>query len=262
VPHPFVEHGRIEAIAHRGGDLAGTENTLEAFQAAVDLGYRHLETDVHATRDGVLVAFHDTTLDRVTDAAGAIAQRTITEVRAARVLPRAQRAGGTTSGATIPLFDEVVASFPEVRLTVDIKADTAVTPMIERLARDARLLERVCIGSFSDARLAAVRERLGRRVCTSAGPREVLRMRASVTTLARAPRGLVADCLQVPQRFAVLRIVDAVLVRVAELAGLPIHVWTVNDVARMEALLDLGVAGIVTDDVVALKGVLERRGLW
>ena len=262
MPHPFVEQGRVEAIAHRGGDLAGTENTLEAFQAAVDLGYRHLETDVHATRDGVLVAFHDTTLDRVTDSSGAIAQRTIAEVRSARVLARGTPAVASSPGATIPLFDEVVASFPEVRLTVDIKADTAVAPMIERLARDARLLERVCIGSFSDARLAAVRERLGRRVCTSAGPREVLRLRASVTTRARAPRGLVADCLQVPRRFSVLRIVDATLVRVAQAAGMPIHVWTVNDSARMESLLDLGVSGIVTDDVVALKGVLERRGLW
>ena len=57
-------------MAHRGFSLDGLENSMAAFRAAVDLGFRHLETDVHTTADGVLVLFHDKTLDRITAGAG------------------------------------------------------------------------------------------------------------------------------------------------------------------------------------------------
>ena len=254
MPHPFVEAGaRVEAIAHRGGDLEPAENTLEAFAAAVALGYRHLETDVHATADGVLVAFHDTTLDRVTDRSGPIAALTWDEVRTARVGP-----DGT---GRVPRFDELVASFPDVRLTVDLKADGAVAPMLARLGGDDALLARTCIGSFAQARVHAVRDALGPRVCTSAGPREVLRLRAASWVGRRRVR-VGADCLQVPHRYGALPVVDAPLLAAAEHLGLPVHVWTVNDPATMRTLIDRGVGGIVTDAVRELRGVLEERGLW
>jgi glycerophosphoryl diester phosphodiesterase len=254
MPHPFVEAaGPVEAIAHRGGDLDPAENTLAAFAAAVALGYRHLETDVHATADGVLVAFHDATLDRVTDRTGPIAALTWQEVSTARVGP-----DGT---GRIPRFDELVASFPNVRLTVDLKADAAVAPMLARLTGDTALLARTCIGSFAQPRVRAVRAALGRRVCTSAGPREVLRLRATSWSRVGRP-SLGADCLQVPQRVGALRLIDGPFLAAAERAGLPVHVWTVNDPATMGALIDRGVTGIVTDAVRELRGVLEQRGLW
>jgi glycerophosphoryl diester phosphodiesterase len=70
-----------------------------------------------------------------------------------------------------------------------------------------------------------------------------------------------ADCLQVPQRWGLFRI-DHRFVNAAHRAGLPVHVWTIDDEAEMEMLLDLGVDGIMTDRPRILKRVMEARGLW
>jgi glycerophosphoryl diester phosphodiesterase len=252
VPHPFLEHDAPMALAHRGGAADGLENTLHAFEQAVRLGYRVLETDVHATADGVLVAFHDPTLDRVTDRRGVIAQLTWEQVSRARV-------GGREP---LPRLDELLSSFPEVRWNLDVKAEGSVRPLVDRLRRDAGLLARTCVGSFSDRRLAQVRRGLGRAVCTSAGPREVAWFHLAVRRGRAATVKIGADCLQVPPSVRGLRIVDQRFVDAAGERGLPVHVWTINDRATMHRLLDLGVTGLVTDRTLVLRDVLRERGSW
>ena len=83
--HPYLDHPGILAFAHRGGAEEHPENTLRAFTAAVNMGYRYLETDVHITADGVLLAFHDDRLDRVSDGSGLIQALPWSVVRQARV---------------------------------------------------------------------------------------------------------------------------------------------------------------------------------
>ncbi len=252
--HPFLHHDGPIALAHRGGDIGhGRENTAAAFQDAVDLGYGYLETDLHATADGVLVAFHDATLDRVTDRSGRLAALSWAEVATARV-------SGTDG---VPRFDELCASFPQVRWNLDVKADGAVAPLLAMLRADAGLRQRVCVGSFSDARLAAVRDAFGRQVCTSAGPAEVRALRAAsiVGRLGRATR-IAADLLQVPRRARGIPLVDRPFLAAAAARGLPVHVWTVNEQATMRRLLDLGVDGLVSDATRVLREVLLERGLW
>src|SRR3954452_16556925 len=90
---PFLDDGGpLIAFAHRGGhrhpDLTGLENTHAAFAHAVALGYRYLETDVHVTRDGVLVAFHDALLERVTNSAGSVEELDWAALSAVRVAGR------------------------------------------------------------------------------------------------------------------------------------------------------------------------------
>ena len=154
------------AFAHRGGYLGGPENTLPAFAEAVRLGFRYLETDVRVTADGVLLAFHDARLERITDASGAVAELPWRTVRTARV-------GGLEP---IPQLEDLLGAFPEVRFTIDAKTGAAVRPLVEAVRRTGAW-DRVCVGSFSDARLAAVRGAAGPRLATSLGPRAVLGLR-------------------------------------------------------------------------------------
>jgi len=250
--HPYFDHPGVLAFAHRGGAGEAPENSLRAFEAAVALGYRYLETDVHATADGVLLAFHDGVLDRVTDRTGTVAEMPYAEVRKARI-------AGTEP---IPRLDELLEAFPRARFNIDPKADHSVGPLIKVL-RDARALERVCVTSFSDRRTARLREALGPELCTGLGPKGVARLRASAWVglegrLSPFPEG----CAQVPHRQYGLKLVDARFVAAAHRLGLQVHVWTVDEEAEMAELLDMGVDGLMTDRPAVLKRVLEARKLW
>jgi glycerophosphoryl diester phosphodiesterase len=251
--HPFLDTVGPLALAHRGGDGAGTENTLAAFHDAVALGFEVVETDLQVTADGVLVLFHDETLDRVTDAKGPVSAWTWSQLRRVRV-------GGREP---IARFDDAVADFPEVRWNVDLKTDAGVVRLIERLEKPGDLADRVCVGSFDDRRLGAVRAALGERVCTSTGPRQVRALRiASYAGPASRLVPIDADCVQIPEVHGSTRLVDERLLAAARRAGLPVHVWTVNDPGDMHRLLDLGVDGLVTDATRILRTVFEQRGVW
>ena len=251
---------RVRAYAHRGGsyhpEIEGLENTMAAFEHAVALGYRHLETDVHVTRDGVLLAFHDSVLDRVTDRTGAIADLTYAEVRAARV-------GGRHE---VPTLAELFAAFPAVEFNIDLKSEGAVDALAEFLAASGEE-DRVIVGSFSPARLDRFRRVTGGRVRTSAHPVEVLAYMV-------LPSGRLADLatrrrvsvLQIPHRRRLgpfrVTVASRSLVRKAHAAGKEVHVWTIDEPGEMARLLDRGVDGLMTDRTDLLKDVLEARGQW
>ncbi|MEL4356788.1 MULTISPECIES: glycerophosphodiester phosphodiesterase [unclassified Luteococcus] len=245
------------ALAHRGGSdwpaNRGRENTLHAFGQAVALGYTHLETDVHATRDGRLVAFHDDVLDRVTDGHGSVAQTDFATLRRARIAGIDQ----------IPTLDEVLESFPQARINIDIKAPGAVEPLVECL-RAHRAQDRVCVGSFGARRLNRFRRLMGGRVATAAGPVGV----AWAARMPVLPRLLASPgvALQIPEETTVrgrrVRILTPWLLDAAHRRGKVVHVWTVNDATRMHQLIDHGVDGLVTDEIGVLREVLVERGLW
>lgn len=245
----------VLALAHRGGayhpEIEGLENTLAAFRHAVALGYDYLETDVHVSRDGELVAFHDAVLDRVTDLEGEIARTTYAEIRRAVV-------GGREEVPTLArLFDE----FPQVRFNIDLKAEGAV-PALAAFVRVRQAWDRVLVGSFSHRRITRFRRLTEGRVATAASPLEVACFLALPGRLAdRLTRGRVA-ALQVPHRRGPLVVAGERLVRHAHQAGKHVHVWTVDDPAEMRELLDRGVDGLFTDRTDLLKEVLVDRGQW
>ena len=246
-PWPYLDHPGVLAFAHRGGAGDAPENTLPAFAAAVAMGYRYLETDTHLTADGVLVAFHDDVLDRVTDRTGRIAELPWSEVSKARI-----------GDEPIPLLEDLLAAFPDTRVNIDPKHDAAVGPLAELLIRmDA--VDRVGIGSFSDRRLAELRRRCGPRLCTSLGPRDIARLKLGAR---RVPVGAMpAPCAQVPVRTNGVTVTDRRFVDAAHRRGMQVHVWTIDDPDEMHRLSDLGVDGIMTDRIAVLKDVLESRGL-
>ncbi|WP_246062167.1 glycerophosphodiester phosphodiesterase [Haloactinospora alba] len=247
-------------LAHRGGwpaDASGRirpelENTELAFQHAIDLGYRYLETDVHTTRDGALLAFHDSTLDRATDRTGTIGELPYAEVAEARV-------GGQEP---IPLLEDLLGNWPGARFNIDLKADGSLDPLLRTLRR-TRAWHRVCVGSFSQRRLDRARRLFERPVATSCGPVDVARLRlASVARVLRpmARRGV--TCVQIPLRSHGVPLVTRDVLTTAHALGMQVHVWTINDPALMRRLLDAGVDGIVSDDVYALRRVLSQYGAW
>jgi len=243
--HPYLDWDGPIAFAHRGGASDVPENTLPAFEYAVGLGYRYVETDVHVTADGVLVAFHDDDLQRTCARAGLISQLPWSEVRTALVDGR----------APIPLLEDLLGTWPELRVNIDCKADSAVEALAETLRR-CNALGRVGVGAFSDRRLRRIRGLLGPGLCTSLGPRGVAGL------VYGRPRRLTALAAQVPVKHGRLTIVSPRVVAKAHALGLQVHVWTIDDPAEMHRLLDLGVDGLMTDRPTVLKQVLTARGLW
>lgn len=251
---PYLQHPLPIAFAHRGGayhpDIEGLENTVAAFRHAVELGYSYLETDVHVTADGVLLAFHDEVLDRVTDRTGSIAETTLARVQEALI-------GGRER---VPTLDELVEAFPGARFNIDIKSDGAV-PALAAYVEERGLHDRVLVGSFSASRLRRFRRLTAGRVATSAHPGEVVAWVVLPTVLARRVAGRVA-ALQIPHRSGPLTVASQRLVRRAHSAGVQVHVWTIDTAAEINQLLDRGVDGIFTDRTDILRDVLRSRGQW
>lgn len=248
VPTDFLDHPTPIAFAHRGGAGHFPENSWRAFEHAVKLGYAYLETDAHATSDGVVVAFHDNTLDRVTDRTGAIAKLRASEVAAARV-------DGTDP---IPLLADLLGAWPDVRFNIDVKERQAAGPLADLIRRTAAW-DRVCITSFSAARLRATKMLLDRPVCLATSPVGAAALRSGLPGRLLGPlfaRRWVR-CAQLPTGLATAPVIGR-----AREAGLHVHVWTVNDRDLMTSLLDLGVDGIMTDNTELLREVLIDRGEW
>lgn len=245
---PFLDWDGPIPVAHRGGGAEQPENTMTAFSAAVALGYRYVETDVHATADGVLLAFHDHTLDRVTDMTGTITELPYAAVRGARV-----------GADPIPLLEDVLGAWPELRIHIDAKHLGAAAQLVAVIDR-AAAHDRVCIGAFSDRTVLALRRLSRGRICTWMGRAEILSLRLASLGLP-VPRS-VAGCTQVPVRQGRLPVVDRRFVDTAHRRGVGVHVWTIDDPGDMGRLLDLGVDAILSDRPTVLKQVLTDRGLW
>jgi glycerophosphoryl diester phosphodiesterase len=288
MPTAFFDHPGPLAFAHRGGAAHAPENSWRAFEHAVGLGYGYLETDVQATSDGVLIAFHDRTLNRITGQPGRVCRLTLRQIAGARI-------GGTDP---IPVLEDVLAAWPDVRFNIDVKDAPAIAPLA-RVLRRTKAWDRVCVASFSASRLRATRRALDRPVCmaasplgtvavrlgrppTSPGPRGPHRYgfkrRSAAGPMAAAARwpgvpGAVAGrsatplaerlaradvrCVQVPAPVATPSFIGR-----AHHLGLQVHAWTVNDRPTMEGLLDFGADGIMTDETMTLREVLIRRGQW
>ena len=250
--YAFLDGPAPVAMAHRGGAIEHLENTFPAFQACVEMGYRYLETDVRVTADGVLAVFHDPTLERVTDRSGRIDTLPWSEVSKARI-------GGREP---ILRLEDLLGAWPDVRFNLDIKAAGVLAPLV-RLVRRLAIVDRICLGSFSDARIAAARRLFGPSVCTALGPRGVAALRLS----SYSPRaaGLVriqAGVAQVPLQLGGRALVDDRFLAAAHARDLQVHVWTVDTEEETTAMLDLGVDGVMTDRPAMLKELLEKRGQW
>jgi len=234
------------------------ENTAVAFAGAVDLGYRYIETDVRITRDGVVVVFHDDTLDRTTNGKGPVKDWLFEDIRHLdagwwfdRDAGFPQRGGE----AVVSSLDETFERFPEVRFNIDLKGPGMEWPVADVIRRHGRETS-VMVGSFKGRRIGKFRRVTGGAVATSAGPAAAL----SLYSASRIGKTVstAASAFQVPFDYWGINI-DEKFVAAAHRCGAHVHCWTVNEAADMHRLLDVGVDGIVTDRPDILNEVIAQR---
>lgn len=250
-----IEGGRLAgqplAFAHRGFAPNGEENTLKAFRAATDLGFGYLETDVHTSKDGVLMVFHDETLERLAKVPGSIKDYSLEELKTFRV-----------AGEQIPTFEELLLAFPKAHFNVDLKSHESAQ-RLAALIEKHEAFNRILIASFTGSHRTAAQKLLKHRVATSPGFLGV----AAATVLSKIsplPRhGLAGfSALQVPEYHGKIRVVSRNFVTKAHDVGLQVHVWVINEASDMHRLLDLGVDGIMSDRSDLLATVMHERGHW
>lgn len=264
--HPYVTHERPLFFAHRGGSALAPENTLPAFENGMRLGADALELDVHYTRDGEIVVFHDETLDRTTSGSGPLAALTLDELRRLDAGYHFTPDGGATfpwrgKGVTIPTLREVYERFPQTRVNIEMKVNDAEGERrLARLLLDNGWEDWTMVGSFHTDALRRFRALGEGRLATSASAGEVRGFLLRV--LVRQTRSLRPqyDALQVPEVYSGIRVVSPTSIRLAHELGLDVHVWTVDDRPTMERLLDWGVDGLMSDRPDTLAEVYQARG--
>ena len=228
----FLEE-KFLAFAHRGGNESAPENSFLAFKNAVDIGYKYLETDVHLTKDGYLIAFH----------------LTLSEIKKAKINGKEE----------IPLLLDLLDSFPNCFFNIDCKVDETVQPLVD-LIRDRSLIDRVCIGSFSQKRINYIRKSLGRDVKTSMGPAEVILSKfLSFTSL---NYNFKSSYTSIPIERYGIKLLDKRNINYLKSNNQKVIAWTINKEDEMKTLIKMGVDGIMTDNLTLLKSVLIEESLW
>jgi len=266
VAHPYFEIATPIAIGHRGCAGEAPENTLYSFERGLAQGAGILETDVHLTADGVPVLIHDDDVDRSTEGTGPVSGYTFAELRRLDPGHRFTPDGGEShpfrgEGFEIPSLEQAMTAFPEARFNIELKEDHPVLvercfEIITRLRRASHTLLTAADGAVMEA-LRSHDRTTGAGVALGASTPDVgAFLRASKRGAAPAPGPM---ALQVPAAFAGRPLVTQPFVDTAHAHGIQVHVWTINDRSEMNALLDLGVDGLVTDFPGRLVGLLEER---
>ncbi|HEX5672451.1 MAG TPA: glycerophosphodiester phosphodiesterase [Acidimicrobiia bacterium] len=243
-------------VAHRGSRLLWPENTMTAFRAAAEHGYRLFETDVRVTADAEVVAFHDGALDRTTNGSGPLTAATWDQVAQLDAGFNHRLRGSfpfRDAGVRVPRFAEVAEAFPDHGLIVDLKAEGTVEPLVRTLF-EMEMTERVIVGSFSGERLERFRHLTGDSIATSTSPQETIEAVAAASTGGRLAGP--AAALQIPVTWSGVPVLTRRLVEAAHAGGRLVHVWTINRRIDMERCLDLGVDGLITDRPDLLKELL------
>jgi len=235
-------------FVHRGGADETTENTIPAFQYALDLGFKYIETDVQATKDGRIVIFHDHDLSRMSLRKEKVADLNFDEIQQIEL----------NGGGRIPLLEETLITFPEAFFNIDVKTNDAVKGTADIILEHANP-DNICIASFSSQRLKELRHLLGRNFISSTSQSEVIHLLLS--SLGLSFKKSIGNCVQVPPSQWGIPIVTPRFIKHMHALDKKVHVWTIDDKEEMQRLYDLGVDGIMTDKPSVLKEFLESKNL-
>ena len=263
--HPFFAQfeQRPLVMAHRGGRGLWPENTLYAFERALEMGVDVLEMDIHTTVDGALVVMHDDTVDRTTNGSGPIHSFTLDEVKGLD-------AGYTWSaddeqtfpyrgqGISVPTLEEVFAAFPGVPLNIEIKQNQpSIATSFCQLIRDHDLADQVLVASFHEEAMTEFRQQCP-EVATATGTTETVTLFALSRLFLEGTYGAPAEAAQVPEYRSGLHVLARRFIDAAHNRNLEVHAWTINDEDDMQRMISLGVDGIITDYPDRLLALLDR----
>lgn len=262
-PHPFFKTEGVLVMAHRGGRGLWPENTLYAFENAVNLGVDVLEMDVHSTLDGVIVVMHDETLDRTTNGTGPINNYSWEELQELDAGYAWSDDDDNTfpyrgQGITVPALEKVFTRFPQIRMNIEIKQSSPpiVVPVCEMI-RKYEMEEKVLVASFDSEVIQAFRHACP-EVASTAGENEVRMLFGLSWVYLGGLYTPSAGAVQVPEYRGDIHVLTPRLVNAAHNRGMDVHVWTVNQVLDMKRMIEMGVDGIITDRPDLLMALLNR----
>ena len=265
MPHAFFDVSQPVIIGHRGAAGSAPENTLAAFAKGLALGAEILESDIHATRDGVPVLIHDPDVGRTTQGTARVEELNLDQLRELDAGYRFSTDEGKSfpergQGVRIPTLEEAFEAFPDAHFNLEIKANPAklvgrVIELVEKFGRSERTL---LTAGENPIMLELRRERTRRdsRFAIGASTADVLAVVQAAVGNKPAPGEIMA--LQIPEEFGGRPLVTQELVEFAHNAEIAVHVWTINRPEQMSRLLALGVDGLVTDHPERMAALLGR----
>lgn len=248
--HPYLRG--VALLAHRGASAERPPgNHMTAFERSIEIGCRHIETDVQLSADGQVVVFHDETLDGSTTGSGRVADHTWAELEQLRYCVE----GRPIDEGLVRLADGLTA-LPDACFNIDVKHDEAVEPTVD-LLRATCAGDRVCVAAFGWRRIRRLRRSLGAGWCSACSQPEIALSR--VLAWLRLPSPRWADVVQLPERRGRLRVVDERFVQTCHRSGMQVHVWTVDEPATARRLRRIGVDAMITDDPARLLAAGTRH---
>lgn len=266
---PFFENGGLPlVIAHQGGEHLAPSNTMIAFEQAVNMGVDVLETDIHITKDGQLIAIHDPTVDRTTDGKGLVADLTLEEIQRLDAGYHFIDLEGNKSfrgkGVTIPTVEEMFSAFPDTRIEIEIK-DTNPPEKIEEIARKLWELavqynreDSLLVASFDQEILNTFNSFTEGRVALVGGRQEITRFVLFHKLFVRNLYKPEVDAFQVPLQESIFDLTNQRLINDAKRSGVQMQYWTIDDKETMRYLLERGADGILTNRPDLLLEVMEE----
>ena len=230
----------FQGFVHRGDTSIFLENTIEAFQSAVSLGYLYLETDLRETSDGKIITFHDPNLKRITGANITISETKFSDIRMRRLPSR----------ETIPTIDELLEEFPDSFFNMDLKVNQIEVKVLKKI-NSHNALERVCLGSFNSKTIKKINS-LEPKILTSMGISQVIKYKFF-------QKKNLSKLIQIPTHWKGIKVITKKFIDRLHNDGLKVHVWTINKEKEMQSLIDLGVDGIMTDNASGLIKVMKQN---
>ena len=254
-------------IAHRGDSKHFPENTIEAFTSAVKMNIDVIETDVHLSKDNIVVIWHDETLDRNTNGSGRIEDHVLSELLEFDAGYTFTKDEGKTfpfrgKGVKLCTLEEALEKCPNQRFNIDLKTnDLKIVDEFIKIVRKHNAEDRVCCASFHLSNLQAIREKAP-DILTSVTTKEVipllLKQKLNILSKKLAERKII---FQVPVAQGVIKVITPRFIKMMHERGAVIMVWTINDEMEMERLFKLGVDSIMTDDPTTVIKVAKRLNI-